>query len=133
MCCLEKWFCIQGNVFASWGGNVCAPWGNGCVPKEMLLLLGVRDACAPKEDVCAPKGDVCAPMKLVVFHEVMFAFSKEGEVFAPQGNGYVAPENVCVALGNTFCVTKRKGMMILGWKSPNILNTNATRFARISK
>ncbi len=35
------------------GGNSCAPWGNGCVSKEMFLLLGVRDACVPKKDVCA--------------------------------------------------------------------------------
>jgi len=62
----------------------------------MLLLLGVRDGCVPKEDVCAP-------MKSIVFHEVVFAFSEEGDVFAPQGNGYAALGNVCVPLGNA-CV-----------------------------
>jgi hypothetical protein len=84
----------------------------------MLLLLGVRDACAPKEDVCVPKGDVCAPMKSILFHEVMFALSKRGDVFGPQGNGYATLGNVCVPLGNVLCVAKRKGMMILAWKSP---------------
>ncbi len=68
------------------------------------MLLGVKDACAPKEDVCALKGDVCTPMKSVVFHEVMFAFSKEGDVFARQGNGYAILGNMFVSPWGNACV-----------------------------
>jgi hypothetical protein len=56
-------------------------------------------------------------MKWVVLRDVMFAFSKEGDVFAPQGNGYATLGNVCVSLGNALCHQK-KGYDDFGMEIP---------------